>query len=70
MKAAQPDPTGWCFCGCGSKVQPGKYFIQTHDRTAEATILSTGRWAIVSDRETRRGSVGPSLAPLLLPALG
>jgi hypothetical protein len=39
--AQTPDvePTGWCFCGCGSPTKPGKFFVISHDRTAEAAII-------------------------------
>jgi hypothetical protein len=32
-------PTGRCFCGCGSETPRGKFFVQTHDRTAEAAVI-------------------------------
>ena len=35
----EPDPTGWCFCGCGGKTAPGKHFVQNHDRRAEANTI-------------------------------
>ena len=39
MIADQPDPTGVCFCGCGGATPPGKFFVQTHDRVAEARVI-------------------------------
>jgi len=33
------EPNGWCFCGCGEPTKPGKFFVITHDRTAEAKII-------------------------------
>ena len=39
--AETPDvaPTGWCFCGCGEPTKPGKFFVVTHDRKAEARTI-------------------------------
>lgn len=39
--AQTPDvePTGWCFCGCGAPTKPGKFFVITHDRMAEARVI-------------------------------
>ena len=32
-------PTGVCFCGCGSEVALGKFFVPSHDRKAEAAVI-------------------------------
>jgi len=32
-------PTGRCFCGCGGRVPPGRFFVPSHDRRAEAEII-------------------------------
>ena len=32
-------PTGECFCGCGSATPPGKFFVASHDRRAEAAVI-------------------------------
>ena len=33
------EPTGQCFCGCGVATPPGRFFVATHDRTAEAAVI-------------------------------
>jgi hypothetical protein len=33
-------PQGVCYCGCGTTVGPGKFFVATHDRIAEAALLA------------------------------
>ena len=32
-------PNGTCFCGCGETTRPGKFFVITHDRRAEARVI-------------------------------
>ena len=32
-------PNGRCFCGCGETPKPGKFFVITHDRRAEARAI-------------------------------
>ena len=32
-------PSGTCFCGCGETPKRGKFFVQTHDRKAEARVI-------------------------------
>jgi len=32
-------PTGECWCGCGSSVGPESFFAQGHDSTLEAVIV-------------------------------
>jgi hypothetical protein len=39
MVAASPTPNGKCWCGCGAAVGPGKFFVQNHDRWAEAYVI-------------------------------
>ena len=34
-------PTGECWCGCGEEVQVGAFFVQGHDKRAEAAIVKT-----------------------------
>lgn len=31
--------TGACFCGCGAVTNPGRFFVQTHDRVAETAVI-------------------------------
>jgi hypothetical protein len=33
------EPTGTCFCGCGRPTAPGRHFLPSHDRTAEAAVI-------------------------------
>ena len=33
-------PAGVCYCGCGARVGPNKFFVATHDRKAEANLLA------------------------------
>lgn len=33
------EPTGTCWCGCGQPTKPGRFFVQTHDRTAESAVI-------------------------------
>ncbi|MDQ1245858.1 MAG: hypothetical protein QG597_225 [Actinomycetota bacterium] len=33
------EPTGLCFCGCGQATKAGRYFVATHDRRAETTVI-------------------------------
>jgi hypothetical protein len=37
VPASEPD--GTCFCGCGETPSPGKFFVITHDRKAEARVI-------------------------------
>ena len=39
MVAVRPVPNGACWCGCGAAVGPGKFFVQNHDRWAEAHVI-------------------------------
>ena len=39
MTALTPQPNGLCWCGCGGEVKPGKFFVQAHDRWAEAYVI-------------------------------
>jgi hypothetical protein len=39
MSSTQLIPTGRCFCGCGGETPPGRFFVPTHDRVAEAAVL-------------------------------
>jgi hypothetical protein len=39
MVAATPTSNGKCWCGCGASVAPGKFFVQNHDRWAEAYVI-------------------------------
>lgn len=32
-------PNGRCFCGCDEIPKPGKFFVITHDRRAEARVI-------------------------------
>jgi predicted RNase H-like nuclease len=32
-------PNGTCFCGCGGATNPGKHFVQFHDRKAESRVI-------------------------------
>lgn len=32
-------PNGYCLCGCGSETKLGSFFIQSHDRRAEAAVI-------------------------------
>jgi hypothetical protein len=34
----RPQPTGTCYCGCGSEVGPGAYFRTGHDKKAEGDL--------------------------------
>jgi hypothetical protein len=38
-KRREVKPTGWCFCGCGTKVPLTRFFVSSHDRKAEARII-------------------------------
>jgi hypothetical protein len=33
------EPNGTCYCGCGGTPKPGKFFVITHDRKAEARVI-------------------------------
>ncbi len=33
------EPNGTCYCGCGGAPKPGKFFVITHDRRAEARVI-------------------------------
>ena len=37
VSASQPN--GTCYCGCGGAPKPGKFFVITHDRRAEARVI-------------------------------
>ena len=39
MTASEPQANGRCWCGCGGEVRPGRFFVQNHDRWAEAYVL-------------------------------
>lgn len=34
-------PTGECWCGCGKEVKVGAFFVQGHDKRAEAAVVKT-----------------------------
>ena len=34
MGKVQADPTGKCWCGCGAKTNPGRFFVSPHDAKA------------------------------------
>jgi hypothetical protein len=40
MTTAHSASNGSCWCGCGTKVGPGKFFAPGHDRWAEAFVIS------------------------------
>jgi hypothetical protein len=40
--------TGWCFCGCGAQVPPGRHWVPSHDRKAETRIIREG-WGTIAD---------------------
>ena len=33
-------PTGECWCGCGRQTAIGSFFVQGHDKAAEAAVIS------------------------------
>lgn len=33
------EPTGECWCGCGSETKPGGFFLTGHDKTAESAVI-------------------------------
>lgn len=35
----QLEPTGECWCGCGSGAAPGSFFLPNHERAAEAAVV-------------------------------
>lgn len=35
-------PNGTRFCDCGETTRPGKFFVITHDRRAEARVIRGG----------------------------
>lgn len=32
-------PNGSCYCGCGETPKRGKFFVVTHDRSAESRVI-------------------------------
>ena len=66
-----PQPTGECWCGCGKKTNPGRFFRQNHDRVAESAVIKVEYGGIaqflaahgyepsgknpISERDRRRG---------------
>ena len=34
-----PQPTGECWCGCGGKTKPRRFFLPNHDRVAESAVM-------------------------------
>jgi hypothetical protein len=36
----RPLPTGECWCGCGKETSIGAFFVQGHDKLAEAALLA------------------------------
>ena len=34
-----PQPTGQCWCGCGEKTNPRRFFRSNHDRKAESAVI-------------------------------
>ncbi len=61
------EPTGWCFCGCGQRVPPGRFFVPSHDRRAEADIIrerygSIAGFVAAHLHEPRRDDDGERLA--------
>lgn len=47
-------PTGDCWCGCGEKANPGKFWTITHDRYAEAAIIKM-HWGTIANFLKDRG---------------
>jgi hypothetical protein len=39
MVGARPIPDGTCWCGCGTEVESGSFFVPGHDRWAEAYVI-------------------------------
>ncbi len=39
MASPELTPNGRCYCGCGGETPPGRFFVPTHDRIAEAAVL-------------------------------
>ena len=37
---ARLPPTGECWCGCGAQTAIGSFFVQGHDKAAEAAVIS------------------------------
>jgi hypothetical protein len=37
---ADAKPTGLCWCGCGSEPKGDAFFLQGHDRAAEAAVVT------------------------------
>ena len=35
----RPLPTGECWCGCGAETPVGSFFVQGHDKRAEARVI-------------------------------
>jgi hypothetical protein len=57
-------PTGRCFCGCGQRVPEGRFFVQSHDRRAEADIIrerygSIAGFVAAHLHEPHRAAEGP-----------
>jgi hypothetical protein len=39
--------TGICWCGCGQKLDPGKFFARGHDKTAESAVIEVKYGSVV-----------------------
>ncbi|MBN6034068.1 hypothetical protein [Amycolatopsis sp. 195334CR] len=49
------NPSGWCYCGCGSEIAPGAFFRQGHDKKADADLNAIHHGDTVAQRIVDRG---------------
>jgi hypothetical protein len=47
MTTPPPEPTGYCFCGCGTQIGYRRYFAQGHDKAAEAAYIAVHHGASI-----------------------
>lgn len=52
-------PTGKCFCGCGTDVAIGSFFVRGHDKVAEAALMAVEYGGSVAQMLHAKG-FGPS----------
>jgi len=48
-------PTGTCWCGCGSKVSPGAFFLTGHDKKATGDLDAIRHGGSVAQRLADHG---------------
>ena len=51
IRVRKAEPRGYCWCGCGEGVSPGRFFLQGHDSEAYSHLLKFCR----SGRKTNDG---------------